>query len=421
MQDKLNKFFFVICFLNILFLFAVLLDVLLPVGRSLQALLIILLNCTYIALYKTNKSTAKLTRRFTPFSLCFIIYICLLIVQIFVSIFADSSTVYLALSLILIAVTFWKILDITYAKNVSIEYVLRPYMYISEYVMVASVVVFVALLFGIISLSSYIIDPTKYELFNGNFQIGGARIFNPLRLIYILDSDRGVKFFGQFGTFLGICHEPHISTYLISPALFMILAFCRKKLLWLLLFLATVLLSSSVTNLILSALCLIAYFWMEYRYLPNIARVSAYSLLIITIFFIATNYSYVSESIGLEIISTKLQTSNMSYDYSANVLSYMYNPESFLGSGILVYCYNPNATDIGYFTFLLNLIFQSSFIVGIISICSKGNRQSRIIGLGLVYFALHTLKIGQMIYQFPYLIFMLYIGHILFITQTKKI
>ena len=35
--------------------------------------------------------------------------------------------------------------------------------------------------------------------------------------------------------------------------------------------------------------------------------------------------------------------------------------------------------------------------------------------IGLIYFFLHVQKIGQMMYQFPYLLFIVFLGHLMYI------
>lgn len=85
----------------------------------------------------------------------------------------------------------------------------------------------------------------------------------------------------------------------------------------------------------------------------------------------------------------------MSYETSNNILNYLYNPKSILGSGILIYSYNAKATDIGFISFLLNLFFDILFVLGIVKLFLSRNKSAMIMSIGLIYFFLHVQKIGQ--------------------------
>lgn len=76
----------------------------------------------------------------------------------------------------------------------------------------------------------------------------------------------------------------------------------------------------------------------------------------------------------------------MSYETSNNILNYLYNPKSILGSGILIYSYNAKATDIGFISFLLNLFFDILFVLGIVKLFLSRNKSAMIMSIGLIYF-----------------------------------
>ena len=145
------------------------------------------------------------------------------------------------------------------------------------------------------------------------------------------------------------------------------------------------------------------------------------SIIYIKIFFAITllysilNFQAIVDKVGFEIIQNKLQADNMSYETSNNILNYLYNPKSILGSGILIYSYNAKATDIGFISFLLNLFFDILFVLGIVKLFLSRNKSAMIMSIGLIYFFLHVQKIGQMMYQFPYLLFIVFLGHLMYI------
>ncbi|MCS3357343.1 hypothetical protein NXW00_23225 [Bacteroides thetaiotaomicron] len=227
-------------------------------------------------------------------------------------------------------------------------------------------------------------------------------------------TDRGVKFFGQFGFFCGICHEPNASALLLMPSLFLMLPKYRNKLLLLILFIINVLLTASVTNMIVFSLCIVTFVFFCNN-LSNKSTIYIKIFFAITLLYSILNYQAIVDKVGLEIIQNKLQADNMSYETSNNILNYLYNPKSILGSGILIYSYNAKATDIGFISFLLNLFFDILFVLGIVKLFLSRNKSAMIMSIGLIYFFLHVQKIGQMMYQFPYLLFIVFLGHLMYI------
>ena len=411
MRNKQIVFYSIVCSLNILFLFAVILDVLLPLSRIMQSVLILLSNTIYIVVY--NRRT---TTKATPFYYCYIVFCLLLIIQIAISLinYEIFSTFYLAASILLIIISFWRVLIITYAEFNSIDKVVLPYCWINLYTIYASIIVFILLLIGAINVNQFLIDPTKYELFNGNYEVGGSPVSNPLHSVYMILADRGVKFFGQFGFFCGICHEPHASALLLMPSLFLMLPKYRNKLLLLILFIINVLLTASVTNMIVFSLCIVTFVFFCNN-LSNKSIIYIKIFFAITLLYSILNFQAIVDKVGFEIIQNKLQADNMSYETSNNILNYLYNPKSILGSGILIYSYNAKATDIGFISFLLNLFFDILFVLGIVKLFLSRNKSAMIMSIGLIYFFLHVQKIGQMMYQFPYLMSIVFLGHLMYI------
>ncbi|WP_420187041.1 hypothetical protein M1B74_11550 [Bacteroides pyogenes] len=404
--------------LNTFFLLVVLLDVVFPVSRPVQTLTILVLNILFLTL---NKGFNIKLIGTSPFVVCFYLFIVLLFSQILISLVTNTaSTAILAGSLILILVTFWKLLTFGYDHFSDSEYVIAPYVLIGKYTVIASCIVFVLSLLGVISPYTNPVDPTKYQLFEGNNSIEASNVYHPLYLVFILEKFRGVNFFGQFGTFCGLCHEPHLSTFLVTPSLFLILAGSRNKLMYIILFISSSLLASSVTNIIFIALCLIIYCLIKHKKMKRNSRTLIYVASIFVIIYVALNFQNLVETIGLEIVSSKMQSGNISYDTSTGIIEYMYSPQSFLGTGILIYAFNPHATDIGLVSFILNCAFQISFITGVVKLICCKNMQVRIASIALIYFLMHSFKIGQMMFQFPFLAMMLFIGHMLWLQKDNN-
>ncbi|MDD3138607.1 MAG: hypothetical protein PHX08_06515 [Lachnospiraceae bacterium] len=409
--------FTVIVILNISFLFAVSLDVIFPFSREEQSIFLLFLNIIYI-LSKSRSEFPRLSFNQSPFSWCIIFSFMLLFVQLLCSFsVSDFNSFFLAVSLILLNISFLCIAGLEFKKKQKVSSITKPINYIAIYVIFVSIIVFCLLLLKILSIDKFAVDHTKYSLFEGNYNISQTEIFSPANMIFLLSTDRGIPFFGQFGIFTGICHEPHLSTLLVTPSLFFLLSMQKNKY-FIIPFVFYSLLAASVTNLLLLPLCLCIY----YIFFKLKSRVLYFKIFLV--FFIVFIFYYfkneIIQSLGLNLILLKTTSGNASFDTTTDILSYMYNPSSILGSGILIYSGNPKSTDIGAINFILNILFQISFIYGTIKMVLSKNNSIGVFSVGLIYFFLHSLKIGQMVYQFPFLIYILYLGHLTWLKNIKN-
>ena len=278
----------------------------------------------------------------------------------------------------------------------------------ANYIVFTSVIIFVLLKTSIIALDSFVIPSDKYDLFYGNLQNNDGSLFFPLNLVFITDSMRNVPFFGDFGIFTGLFHEPNIATLFVSPALFLLLA--RNKRNWVIVFyLLFSILACSVTNFLFLPVCLLLYLEITHR--NSKMHVAYISFVILLIIIILLLYVYIVEFLGLDIILKKLDSTNQSNEISTNIVSYMYNPMTFAGSDIFVYAYNENATDIGFINFFFITLSQLLFVYGMIRLFLSHNVKTATTSIMLLYYFLHSFKGGQMQYQFPFYVFILYLEH----------
>ena len=174
----------------------------------------------------------------------------------------------------------------------------------------------------------------------------------------------------------------------------------------------------SVTNLLLVPLFLFMYsLFMSKSGASKILKI----IVGIAIILISASFLYeFIDTIGLGIIQAKLDTGNASVQTSSGILSYLYTPKTFFGTGMLSLAFNEKSTDIGFVSFVLNLLVLIFYCYGMIRLFLSGNKYSQIVALGLFYFIAHGLKIGQMIYQFPLLVYILFVAHIFFVNNHKN-
>ncbi len=404
----------IVIILNFCFLYSVLWDLIILNSRAAQTVFIIIIDSSCY-LYVRSRYNGRM--QLTPFSVLMKLYFLMLFVNIFISILNDSNSLFLIISLLIVNFLFYLLLK-CFSGNIGLT--LKPYIYFSNYIVFASLFILVLLHAHIISLESFQVPNDKFELFYGNLQNNDGSLFFPLNLVFITDSMRNVPFFGDFGIFTGLCHEPHLITLLISPALFVLLFMDVKKHgLYIISYLLFCLMACSVTNLLLLPVCILLYFEVINRntrfHAAYIIVTIALSLLIIAV------YVYLVEYLGLGIIIDKLDSSNASNEISSNIVSYMYQPESLIGSDIFIYSYNENARDIGIINFFLIISNQVILFAAIFRMFLSKDKNAAIIAIALIYFFSHSFKIGQMLYQFPLYMYILYIGHIGWCNINKQL
>ena len=405
----------IVTFLNILFLFAVFFDVVVPFSRPLQSLFVVVMNISYLIVTSRSNKRDHIRKVFSPYMLCILIYLLLIVVQIVICMFqTNGDTMFFSLAILLINFTFFFILSNKYNQIQTISSIIAPYKFIGIYTATASVFVFILLTFGIIDIYSFQLDPYDFDMFERNAADQKFDLFYPLWLTFVTSIDRGVPFFGEFGSFTGLCHEPHISTLLATPALFFTLANLRKhSMLLSLAFVFYSLIATSVTNIILLPLCVIIYY-----FLVGSSRIAKATIIVVGVLLLLS-YELLIDLFGLQIVLLKFEVGNTSQATTSDLLTYMYSPQSFWGTGVMVNYVNSHSTDIGFISFLLIVIYQVSFYYGLIRLFLQKNIYS-IYAIGILYFALHSIKLGQMAFQYPYLLFVLFVSHIIYVESQKK-
>lgn len=248
---------------------------------------------------------------------------------------------------------------------------------------------------------------SKLDLFKGNIERNSnVHIFFPLN-IGIIESSPFIRipFFQKYGNIVGLFHEPHTFTFLVIPSIFLIyrkLTSFLGKITTIFIYLLVMLIASSAINFISM------FATIGIVFLLNIKRKKNILLFVISGLFLMSFIFY--NRTLLDFIITKLHS--RSVDYSLALWKYAFSPHKLVGTSFfdLSYWNQPNNSfyDIGYITFILNLIFLSLFISKIIkvNILKSG---SYAVGAFVLYFLFHSTKVTMYSYSLSYLMFVLFL------------
>lgn len=412
--------------LNIGFLFNLFPSIIfLNLTPELQAIILLGLNCLFL-LILSSKNSAFIDplkgspNKITEFKIIQRLFFALLIIQIFISSFyGEVQSLLFAISLFLICFTFILLINCFQQKH-GHSFLINCYSFMCVFILISSVFVF---LLGHAGIYEPLTNPLSYGLFSEfdrNFDINKENIFNPLRITYVIDSYRGIPFFGDFGLFVGLSHEPHTSMLFVLPGIFLFLVNKSKKIqivFWILSFIFA-LISSSVTGLITLIICYVVYITFS----TNKSFLFLKLLLFFAVtYFIYINVSFIIHELGLEIINKKLgaQSSSSSKGVSITLLKYLYSPISIFGSGAFVNIGSPYIKDIGFVNFLIIISMQSLYLVGLYKILKKSFVQPNCLYYFLfgLYFFVHSLKLGNLVFEN---VFYLLIIHLLSYVDVLK-
>ena len=210
-----------------------------------------------------------------------------------------------------------------------------------------------------------------------------------------------VPFFQDYGFLTGLYHEPHILAQNVFPALILMLGFVKNKMSKFVVLLSSILIllfTGAVTALISITICLIIYFYLNFKF--NVF-VTILELVVVTIGVLL--YIRYSDSIFVDFVISRLDDSG-SMQYSQNALEFAFTPQTIFGSNIMkqsVYMGEFGGTrksDVGVIAFLLNIGFIISYIVNVIRLLSKKEKLANAVGYASLYYLLHSAKVGLAIY-----------------------
>ena len=283
------------------------------------------------------------------------------------------------------------------------ELVLKPYVYFSIFNVLIVLLAFILITNGLIDIDTNLVE---YELLTNNIE-RGVDHFYPHWISLIRETQYRLPLLGEIPMITGLTHEPHVLCFLIFPSLFFLLSKqnigVRTKVLILMSYLLIAVLSMSITTF----LCLMVIYVLHLCHQAVFANLGLIKLIVslsVVIIFLAY---YGSSIIDIIILKTVVETG--SRDYSSSLILYMLSPESILGSGTAATPDEIFASkyQVGLFSSFLLISFYFLFNLKIMQFVLSKNRKIHFIGLGLLYFSLHMLKLGNLIFHYPLLIYML--------------
>lgn len=375
--------------------------------RGINTGIIIIIDVIYL-LWRFGKHIKM------PKDSLFTLYFILNLFNVFSSIITSTGSFMPWLYLGLNTLFYFLLYNLYYEyRNIESQYralwlVLRGYMWLCAICLVSAFLLFLFIKLGV---NVHINDVgSRMDLFEDNVNTLGHSYYFPYYLsILLVSANPSLKlpFFTEHGVVCGIYFEPHIITFMLFPALFILYAYANSKIkkfflisAWLLL----MLMACSTTNIVASLFCLFVSLFFDktgrYYLIPILA------IFLILIFYVGlsnTEFFFVAE---------KLEDSGGSKGYSMNTISFAFTPQTLLGTNFLNNRYlNEIKTvnnDVGYISFILNIIFLLLFVYRICKLIFS-NKYYRLLGISVLYFFLHSMKIAMVTYSLSFLMLMIFI------------
>lgn len=288
----------------------------------------------------------------------------------------------------------------------------KPYVILSNVIVILSVLVFFLALVNIINVESHPIFAGLNQWTDNNNETLGSKYYFPFNMAVIIDSVR-VPFLNQFGIFCGLSHEPHIATLLITPSFFLLKYFYRSYKYYLLagIYVFFMLIATSTTNILIFLPLFFLYKILETLYSEQIIKKSKKNIIYLTFFILLLIVSVPVLNDLLNLFESKIYgQAGGSLGYSINMLTYIIEPKTILGYGVWRIPYpNKGFDDIGF----LGMVGMFAILFVFLKLVKDNlfSKKNYAIGIAGLYFVLHSLKIPQhtIIYPFTYYILFLLI------------
>ncbi len=374
-------------------------------NRGIFVILIAALNIIYLS-FRYGLNTEL------PSAILFILYLIINIWNSYASLYTDTG--YLLCTAYMIAnATFYLIIYNCYLKYInlytvrhSLWLIIRGYIYLEIVCILSAVLTFVVLKLGYTTTNNI---NGCFDLFADNVESLGANYYSVLGMGIVLKSATSfMRLFSENGIVCGIYHEPHIITFMVFPSLFFMWAYAKNNYHKIAILLAGIFIAaiaSSTTNILTALICIcIALSYSKKGKLILIPIVFICLLLVLSIGL---------ENTELFFIADKLDNAGGSRDYSLKSLEFAFLPQTWIGSNIINTSYiedlGSGKRDIGYLMALLNLIFLFMAFFNIIKLILQKERFNCLMGIGCLYFFLHSFKTASVSYTFSILAMIVFI------------
>lgn len=289
--------------------------------------------------------------------------------------------------------------------------IIKPY---CAYYLFSCFIIFLSASLLVTGLLSPTDNPlTEGRLISNNVENLGTFYFWPGHLSIVSLSSR-VKLFGDLPILCGLSHEPHVLGNSIFPAFFLMLYFLsNKKWVKVAVFSSLgviLILSFSTTSFLsLSFVLFIEYFLYKTSY-GNGGNILITLIILMFVYLLLNNYGILDQFVNLS--SDKIAGAGGSNKYSESLLLYSLTPDSILGDGIYPRTQSQESFlngNIGFVSSILINIFYILFVTKALKLFNSNDKLVHYIGLASIYFFVHSLKLGCLIFNYPLMFYMTYL------------
>lgn len=377
--------------------------------RGVNTLIIILINIIYL-FFRYNKNIK------IPFKHpLFVIYFILNLINAYSA--YVTQTAYVMPPLYLLCNTlFYIILYNCYVyyksdgigEKKTVWLLCRGYIWICVICIISISILFALIKVGISPYSGLFNE--RMDLFEDNVNTLGHTYYYPFYTSVLLVPQSfsfKLPFFTEYGTICGIYYEPHIVTFMLCPALFLLWAYIKRTsycigmfFMWLFI----MLISCSTTNILCFTCCFLLLF----------LKIKKGRIVLIPIMYVLFFIIFI---IGLDntefiFIVNKLDGSS-SMQYSEKTILYAFEPQTLLGSNFLNNAYlkeiSTHPKDVGYIPCFLNILFLVVAYVKLLKKFFSRDMYCVLLACMILYFFLHSMKIAMVAYSLSFLMLIIFL------------
>lgn len=353
---------------------------------------------------------------FVVFKNSIIIYLFLLILLIDVIqnlLFYEST---MCFAILINAVLFLNYLTNCYLENRHrIEFILKPYVYYSLYNVITSLFIVALVVLGI----SYQNNVVAFSIMNSNMTKANVIYYFPYYLAVASNYHSQMA----FPVISGLSHEPNAIMYVILPSLFFISWHVQNKyykLLIYILYVAMLVQTTSTTAIIFFSICIfIEAIW---GYVVKKEKLIIYLSIILVLVFTFIIHDFLNDAYLL--VNYKVNRGDGSGETSAAMLTYLFSGDSLVGTGHFPPSYGLGLNKIGFgaglIVGIMDLALFVLFVLQSIRLLTSRSVRFHYLGMGCLYYILHSLKVGYMIYWYPYMMFMIFLIEIANMEYKKE-
>lgn len=284
----------------------------------------------------------------------------------------------------------------------------RGYLFLALLSIVGSTILFLLIKTGFSPFQNNI--SLRYDLFYDNHVNFGAIYYFPLYLSIIdVTPDIRIPFFQEQGLITGMYHEPHCMTFMVFPALFILLYYKRYKLLIIILYTLILLLEASTTNIMAFLGCILVYL----LYVLKTSLTKTLGFISILMIGVVMFIHYVDIS-NLDFIFNKIASGSATY--SMSTIDFALKPRTVLGTSFFNLEYINSRTaaaymDVGYISFIFNGLFLIGCMYYLCKLFLSNSTFKTSVLLFATYFFIHSSKVAMVSYSLTmlmYVVFMVY-------------